>query len=202
MAPRIVARHLHCRLDRFGSGIAKIDALGKVARGDRRQLLRELGEKRIIEVRPGHMNERPGLTLDGAHHVRVAVTGGDHGDAGAEIEEGIAINILNEGPLPPIRHEWIIAKIGGRNKLLIQGQDFLCLRPGKGCLNVGQCLFHSISFLLAALKGPSGGAFGNTHQRRDQSLPKRLDRANSGQDRNPRLRIKCRGSARWSLRRK
>ena len=131
----VVARQLHCRFHGLRARVAEIDALGEIARRDAGQLFGELGEQRIIEISTGHMNQDLGLALDGAHHVRMAVTGGNDRNSGAEIKKRVAVYVLNQHALAALRHEGIVAEIGGRDKLLVKSQDFLGFGSRQGHLN-------------------------------------------------------------------
>jgi hypothetical protein len=57
------------------------------AGSERRQLFGEGGESFVIEVGTGHVDQPGGLLLNGIHHPRMAVSGGDYCDAGVEVEE-------------------------------------------------------------------------------------------------------------------
>ena len=63
------------------------------------------------------------------------MTGGNDRNSGAEIEKRVAVYILNQHALAALRHEGIVAEIGGRDKLLVKSQDFLGFGSRQGHLN-------------------------------------------------------------------
>jgi hypothetical protein len=80
-----IAGQLEGGFHRLGAGVAVEDALGKIAGGNGSEPLRQGDHALVVEVGPGHVNELAGLPADGLDHLRVAVAGGDNGDAGGEI---------------------------------------------------------------------------------------------------------------------
>ncbi len=55
------------------------------------------------------MNKFAGLLLDGLHHARMRVAGGENRDAGGEIEVSMPIDIPDIAALAQLDHEWIDA---------------------------------------------------------------------------------------------
>ena len=151
----VVTCQLHRRLDAFRARVPEIDALREFTRRDCRQLGGQLGHQRVIKIRPRHVNQGCGLALDGAHHVRMAVPGGNDGDAGVEVEEGVAVHVFDEHPLSTPHHQGIISQIRRRHELVIQRQELFRLGAGKAGLDVGS-LFHLIFFLLLPFTSSEG----------------------------------------------
>lgn len=46
------------------------------------------------------MNQFRGLLLDRGNHLRMAMACGDDGDSGREIEEHVAVHVLDQGAAP------------------------------------------------------------------------------------------------------
>src|SRR5581483_3149835 len=53
----------------------------------------------------------------------MAVAGGDHGDAGGEVEEFVAVHVLDDAAAAGFRDQRIRAGVGGRDVLLVAYQD-------------------------------------------------------------------------------
>ena len=51
------------------------------------------------------MDQPGGLFLDRFDHLRMAMAGGDHGDPGGEVQEPVAVGILDHGAFAPRRHQ-------------------------------------------------------------------------------------------------
>ncbi len=80
----VVTRELNGGFGTFGAGVAEVNALGFLARRDRRETLREFDEVRIVEVRAGHVNQFAGLLLNRFDDVGMAMAGGTDSDAAAK----------------------------------------------------------------------------------------------------------------------
>src|SRR5205807_1442278 len=96
----VAAGRVACQFDGafhgFRAGVAETDAARHVARRDARQRLREGDHLLIVEIGPGHVDQARSLFLDGADYLGMAVSGGGDGDARVEIEEAIAIYVLDD----------------------------------------------------------------------------------------------------------
>ena len=87
VAPRVIARELDGGFQGFGAGIAEVNALGVFARSDGGELFGQITQIRIVKIRAGHVNQFGGLLLNRGDNVGMAMSGGDDGDSGGEIEE-------------------------------------------------------------------------------------------------------------------
>src|ERR1700734_2782106 len=93
----VILGELDCGFDRFGAGIAEINALGSFARRDGSELLGELDHVGIIKISSGHVDQFGGLLLNCSDHIRVAMASGNDSDAGREIEKSVAVHVLDNG---------------------------------------------------------------------------------------------------------
>src|SRR5690349_1953677 len=75
------------------------------------------------------MDQLGGLLLDRGDDLRVAVTGRVDRDAGGEIEEQVAVDVLDGKPVPADRHDRIRARQAGRRPRLIEFDVCTRLRP-------------------------------------------------------------------------
>src|SRR5438067_154234 len=121
IAPGVIARQLQCRFHGFRAGIAEIDSLGEIAGSDGGKLFSHFGQQRVIEVRARHVDQHLRLALDGAYHFRMTVAGGNDCNTGAEIEESVAVYILDQHTLAAFRYQGVIAKVRRRDELLVEG---------------------------------------------------------------------------------
>ena len=76
---------------------------GDVAGRDRGQLLGQRDQLFVIEIGARHVDQARRLLLDGFHHSRMAVAGGDHRDAGVEIEKAVAVHVFDDGAFAAAR---------------------------------------------------------------------------------------------------
>jgi hypothetical protein len=53
------------------------------------------------------------LILDGGDDLRMTVSGRGHGDAGGEVEEEVAVHVLDDGAAAALRDERIDARVRG-----------------------------------------------------------------------------------------
>src|SRR5262249_13185589 len=112
LAPGVVAREFDGCLNGLRAGVAEIDALRLFARRDSAELLRQLDQVWIIEIRSGNVNQLRGLFLDGRNNFRMAVARRDHCDARSEIEEYVAVHVLHHGAAASPRHQRVAARVG------------------------------------------------------------------------------------------
>ena len=110
-AARVVAREFDGGLDRFGAGIAVIDALLFFAGRDGGEFFGELDHVRVVEIGARHVDQFGGLPLNRGDHVGMAMSGGNHGDAGGEIDERIAVHVFDERAAPAGGDERVAARI-------------------------------------------------------------------------------------------
>ena len=69
----------------------------------------------VIEIRARHVDQARRLLLNRLHHPRMAVAGGDHGDAGVEIQEPVAVDVLDDRAFAALRHQRIAPRVRRRN---------------------------------------------------------------------------------------
>ena len=97
----VVAGQLEGGLDGLGAGVAEEHA-GVGHRGQRGEPLADLGVGREVEVARAVVQDVVDLGVDGRVDGRVAVAGGGDGDAGVEVEEAVAVDVLDDAaPRPP-----------------------------------------------------------------------------------------------------
>ena len=131
LASRGVAGDLDGVLDRFGTRAEQGAALLVVARGAG---VERLTHRHVLLVRADHeagMGELGDLLCDGIDHRSGGVADADHGDAGAEVDQRVAIHVDQDGTLASLyvdrkdrAHSW---SDGGRPA----GIECLRLRSGK-----------------------------------------------------------------------
>src|SRR6185437_6945428 len=100
--------------DGLGAGVAERDAAWDIAWRDGGEFFGEGDELLVVEVGARHMEEAGGLALYGFDHARVAVAGGDDGDAGGEIEEAIAVGVFDHAAFAALDDEGGRAGVRGR----------------------------------------------------------------------------------------
>src|SRR5690606_31268200 len=92
-------RDLDGRLDRFGAGVEEHGLLGEVAGRDVDQRLQH-GHVRLVRADDGaQMQEVVGLPLDGLDHVLGRVPDGEHADTTGEVEQVVAVDVLDHGAM-------------------------------------------------------------------------------------------------------
>ena len=74
-----------------------------------------------------------GLLLNGGDDLGMAVAGGGYGDAGGEVEELVAIHVLDHDAASALGDQRIGAGVGGRDEAVIVGDD----APGIGAGKLG-----------------------------------------------------------------
>ena len=92
---RCVAGELDRGLDHLRPRVAEVGALAPRDRRDVRDPLAELRVDREVEVRGAEVDDGPGLLGDRRNDVRVGVAGGGDRDAGSEVEEQVAVDVLD-----------------------------------------------------------------------------------------------------------
>ncbi len=125
-----ISRQFDGAFDCLGARIGEKDLLAFQARHGLAQPLRQLRHALVIKIRAGHVNQLGGLLLDRSDDFRVAVSCGAHGDAGSEIEEGVAVHVFDDGAVPALGHQRIVARIRRRHEFCVLLQDALGVRPG------------------------------------------------------------------------
>ena len=70
-------------------------------------------------------------SLDGVDHAGMAVAGGDDGDAGVQVEEAVAIDVLDDGAVAARDHERVGARVGRRENARVALDDGFRLGAGQ-----------------------------------------------------------------------
>ena len=63
------------------------------------------------------MDQALRLAFDRLHHLRMAVAGGRHRDAGVEIEEPVSVDVFDHGAFAARGHQWITTRVRWRKNL-------------------------------------------------------------------------------------
>ena len=107
---RRVPSELDGRLDRLGARVAEVGAGRAVDRGDLGQSLADFGVDRQIEVGRREMDQLGRLLLDRRDDLRVGVAGRVDGDAGGEVEEEVAVDVLDGQAIATDGHDRVGAR--------------------------------------------------------------------------------------------
>ena len=94
----VPAGELQRRLDGLRPAVGEEHLLRRRAGGDLRQPLRQVDLRAVVEVGAAHVEQLARLILDGGDDFRVTVAGVGDRDAGGEVEEEVAVHVLNDGP--------------------------------------------------------------------------------------------------------
>ena len=127
-----VAGELDRGLDDLRAGVAEVGprlaaSIGAIS-ARRRQAV---GVDRQVEVGRGEVDELGGLLLDRGHDLRVRVAGRGDRDAGGEVEEEVAVDVLDGQALAADRHD----RVGAGQA---RGGPFLIERHVRAGLRAGQ----------------------------------------------------------------
>ncbi len=120
------------RLDDLGAGVAEVGP-GPAA-GDRRDLgdpLARLGVDRQVEVARAEVEEVAGLLLDRPDDRRVGMAGRVHRDAGGEVEEEVAVDVLDRQAVAADGDDRVGARQARRRPGLVVGHVGAGLRAGQ-----------------------------------------------------------------------
>ena len=109
----VVTGQLEGGLDRLGAGVGE-EHLGVGHRGRPGDALAHVGVDREVEVRRAVVQRAIDLGVDGGVDLGVGVSGCDDGDAGVEVEEAVAVDIVDQTPLGAIDHERIVVTLPRR----------------------------------------------------------------------------------------
>ncbi len=77
------------------------------------------------------------LVGDGRDDMRMTVAGGRDGDACGEVEEQIAVHVLNDGPAAALDHQRINARVRWRDVVCIAFEQRLRFGAGQRGANLG-----------------------------------------------------------------
>ena len=113
-APRVIARQLDRGLDRL---CPRVREERPRAAADRRDLRERLAERdlRLVIVVGGDVQESRGLVGDRADDVGMRMARRGHGNAGAEIQIDVAVDVFDDRALAARHHERRAARIGRRH---------------------------------------------------------------------------------------
>src|SRR5579862_1920581 len=126
-----VTRELDRRFDGLGPGVGEKGLLLSLAGGDGAELFGECRHDLVVKIRPGHVDELLGLLLEHPHDFGVGVAQGVDRDPGGEIEELVAIRIMDVRALAPFDDQGISPGVRGGDDLLVALEDLAGLGTGK-----------------------------------------------------------------------
>ena len=132
-----IARELHGALDRLGAGVREEDTRRRARQDPVLQSLRQLDLRRVVEVRPGHVDEAFRLLLDRGDNLRVGVARGDDGDAGREVEEPVAVHVCDPAAPASLHDEGVGAGEARRHRLGVACDQLSGFWPWQGRLDLG-----------------------------------------------------------------
>ena len=118
-------------LDDLGAGVAEIRP--RPTAGDRRDLgeaLADLGVDRQVEVARGEVDELGRLLLDRGDDLGVGMAGRVHRDAGGEVEEEVAVDVLDRQAVTADGHDRIGARQARRRPGFVECDVGSGLRAG------------------------------------------------------------------------
>ncbi len=118
---RRVPRQLDRGLDDLRPGVAEIDPGRAVDRRDPGDPLAGLGVDRQVEVRGAEVDQLGRLLLDRGHDRRVGVAGRVDGDPGGEVEEQVAVDVLDGQPVAADRDDRVGPRQARRRPRLVVG---------------------------------------------------------------------------------
>ena len=120
------------------------------------KLLGEFHHARIIKIRAGNVDQFGGLFLNRGDNSRMAMPGGDDGDARGKIQEHVAVHVFDHRAAARFRHQRITARVGRRNELCV-ARDQLSSPwdPGGRVTRCGQFRISlSVSWILRMARPP------------------------------------------------
>src|SRR5439155_14772801 len=104
-----VSCQFHCGLVRFGTTVPEVDHLLEVAGNSLDDLLCELYEVLVVEVRVGEVQKLPELPLGGLDYLLVSGTRGDDRDSRREVEELVSVDVPNYRTVRGIDNQRILS---------------------------------------------------------------------------------------------
>ncbi len=146
LASGVVARELEGGLHDLGAGVAEEDADLARHRGDPGQLGGSMGVDGQVEVRRAEVEQVGGLLRDDLDHPLVAMAGRVDRDAGREIEEQVAIDVLDLQPVAAHGHDGVGPGQAGRRDRLVEGD----VGPRLGARQLGDDVRHRAAGARAA----------------------------------------------------
>ena len=125
----VVAGQLERGLDGLGAGVGRGTTSGIGHRGERGQPLAHVGVGGQVEVARAVVQDVVDLGVDGGVDDWVGVTGGDDGDAGVEVEEAVAVDVLDDAAPGPAHDERVDPGQRRAGDRLVACDDLLRERP-------------------------------------------------------------------------
>ena len=132
--PSCVSSELDRDLDHLGPGVAEVrPGATALDRAEVREALAQLGVDRQVEVARREVDEVGRLLLDRGHDLGVGVTGRGHRDAGREVEEEVAVDVLDRQAFAADGDDRVGAGQARRGPRLVVGD----VGPGLGARDLG-----------------------------------------------------------------
>ena len=147
VAAGVVARHLHRVLHRLGAGVEERRALLVVAGGELGELLADLDVLLVGRDHEAGVGEVGDLALHRLDHLRRGVADRGHRDAGAEVDELVAVDVAEDATARLLDVDRQRGADAGRDARDLAGLERLRARAGDlggEDAFLGQCHFSSI----------------------------------------------------------
>ena len=119
-AAGVVPGELDRGLDRLRAGVPEEDAGRPADRRDPRHLGRGLGVDRKVEVRGAEVDELGRLALDRGDDAGVGVAGGRDRDPRREVQEQVAVDVLDRRAAPADGDDRVRARKAGRRPAMVE----------------------------------------------------------------------------------
>ena len=148
----VIANQLDGGLDGLGARIRKKDTPLSFHRHHPRQSLGQVRERLVVKIGRADVEEFLGLPLDRLDHLGMAVSSGVDRDARHEIEEAVAVHVLDHRPLPSGDDQRIFLYIGAGCVAPVLGDDFTGPFPGQRGFDVRDLCGHVPTFLIVFSK--------------------------------------------------
>ena len=122
---------LERRLGRLGTRVAKGDATRPCHRRGRRKTLGHGDLFLVVEVGARHVQISVDLPADRLHHMRVPVPSRADGDAGVQVEEPVAVGVVDHHTETPVDDERVVPGVGGAEHRVVPLDDRRGPRSGQ-----------------------------------------------------------------------
>jgi hypothetical protein len=149
-APGGVAGQLDGPFGGLGAGVGQEDPFARRPRRDAAQPLAEGGHRFEVEVRAADVEEPPGRVLHRLHHRRVVVPGRADRDPRHEVEEPVAVHVLDHRAPPAGDDERILLDVGVGRPGLVALDDGLGFRTWRRNYDLGIVAHGSPSWMVPA----------------------------------------------------
>ena len=134
----VVAGELERGLDRLGARVRQERPHGRPGIGARRgELLADVGVGGQVEVARAVVQDVVDLGVDRRVDVGMGVTGGDDGDAGVEVEEAVAVDVLDDAAAAAAHDERVHARERRARHRLVAGDEAAAFGPGSSVRRPG-----------------------------------------------------------------